>query len=357
MVLRHDRAEVVRDGKEGLPMTSTAPEIDSAHGILRLANAFCDAQALLTAAELDLFTVLHEGPATEEDIRGRLGLHGRGLRDFLQLLVALGLLEERNGRYGNAPGAERHLVGGRPGHLGGFLLGAKANLYPVWDGLAETLRVGLPRSAADGFAAMLEDLGELRRYVRMMEGVLQPLIPRIAEAIDWSRYGSVLDVGGCRGGLAGQLALAHHGLAGHVFDLPQIEPLFDEHMAELGTTGKVSFHAGDFFRDPLPRADVLILGHILHNWPLKQREHLVRAAFEAVAPGGVLLVHDRMLDDERANIDNLQASLIMALVTEEGSEYTIGELAELAGTAGFASVSHQPLDENETLVMCHKAGA
>ncbi|MER5424672.1 methyltransferase [Streptosporangium roseum] len=336
-------------------MVSTAPDIGSVHGILRLGNAFCQAQALLTAVELDLFTVLHDGPATEEEISGRLGLHGRGLRDFLRLLVVLGLLEEENGRYRAAAGPDRYLVSGLPGYVGGALLGAKANLYPVWDGLTETLRSGRPRSAADGFAAMLDDPEQLRRYVRMMEGTLRPLIPRLAEAVDWSGYRSVLDVGGCRGGLAGQLVITHSGLAGHVFDLPQMEPLFREHMAELGTAGAVRFHAGDFFRDPLPRADVLILGHILHNWPYGQREELVRKAFQAVNPGGVLLVHDRMLDDERPSVDNLLASLIMALVTEEGSEYTIGELTELAGSAGFASVSHQRLDDNETLVLCRKA--
>ncbi len=338
-------------------MMSTAPDIGSVHGILQLGNAFCQAQALLTAVELDLFTVLRDSPSTEADIRGRLGLHGRGLRDFLRLLVVLGLLEEEDGRYRNALGPSRHLVKGDPGYVGGFLLGAKANLYPVWGGLTETLRDGRPRSAPDNFAAMLDDLAELRRYAHMMEGVLQPVVPRLIEALDWSAYRSVLDVGGCRGSLAGQLVAACPGLTGHVFDLPQLEPLFDERMAELGTAATVRFHPGDFFGDPLPRADVAIFGHILHNWPPNQRESLVRKAFHAVNPGGILLVHDRMLDDERPNIDNLLASIVMALVTEGGAEYTIGELTELATSVGFSSVSDQQLDDYETLVVCRKASA
>ncbi len=338
-------------------MMSTAPDIGSVHGILQLGNAFGQAQALLTAVELDLFTVLHDGPSTEEDIRARLGLHGRGLRDFLRLLVVLGLLDTEAGRYRNAAGSSRYLVSGEPGYVGGFLLGAKANLYPVWAGLTETLRDGRPRSAADNFAAMLDDLAELRRYAHMMEGVLQPVVPRLIEALDWSGYRSVLDVGGCRGSLAGQLVIARPGLTGHVFDLPQLEPLFDERMAELGVARTVRFHAGDFFRDPLPRADVAIFGHILHNWPGSQRDELLRKAFDAVNPGGVLLVHDRMLDDESPNIDNLLASLVMALVTEGGAEYTISELTELAKSVGFSSVSHKQLDDYETLVVCRKASA
>jgi len=337
------------------PMTDTAA--GSAERILRLGNAFCEAQALLTAVELDLFSALHGAAATEDELRTRLGLHGRGLRDFLRLLVELDLLDVVDGRYRNTAGSDHHLVRDRPGYVGGFLLGAKANLYPVWNGLTETLRSGRPRAAADNFASMLADPQHVRRYAQMMDGVLQPLIPRLLKAIEWSGYRSVLDVGGCRGSLVGQLALAYPAMTGHVFDLPQLEPVFDEHMADLGTAGRIRFHAGDFFREPLPPADVVVFGHILHNWEHAQRERLVRKAFDAVRPGGVLLVHDRMLDDERPRLDNLVASLIMALVTEEGSEYPISELTGLARSAGFASVTHQPLDDNETLVLCHKAGA
>lgn len=329
-------------------------DTSSVQGILRLGNAFSEAQTLLTAVELNLFTLLDGRLATEGEIRGGLGLNGRGLHDFLRLLVALGVLEEERGRYRNAAGAARYLVNGQDAYVGGYLLGAKANMYPLWNGLTETLRTGLPRSPADSFAAMLDDPRQLRRYARMMEGVLQPVIPQLINALDWSRYGSVLDVGGCQGSLVGQLVTAYPGLTGHVFDLPQIEPLFDEWMAELGTAGRARFHGGDFFADPLPSADVLILGHILHNWPRDRREQLVRKAFHALSPGGVLLVHDRMLNDERADIDNLVASIIMALVTEEGAEYTLNELAELAVSAGFASVSPRQLSDNETLVVCHR---
>lgn len=338
-------------------MASTAPDLGSAQGILRLGNAYCEAQALLSAVQLGLFTALYDAPGTEREIGDRLGLHGRGLHDFLALLVALGLLEKEDGRYLNAEGADRHLVGDRPGYIGGSLLGAKTNLYPIWNGLTETLRTGRPRSASDGFDAMLGDPEELRRYVRMMEGALQPLMPGLLQALDWSAYRSVLDVGGCAGDLVGRLVAENPGLTGHVFDLPQMRGPFDERMAESGLSGNVRFHTGDFFRDPLPHAEVLIFGHVLHNWSSERQEVLMRKAFEAVEPGGVLLIHDRMLGDGRADVDNLVASLIMALVTEEGAEYSIDELTGLAEAAGFVSVTHQPLADNETLVCCHRPKA
>lgn len=336
-------------------MAWTVADTGSAEGIARLGNAFCQAQAVLTAVDLGLFTALADGPATESDIRARLRLDGRGLHEFLRLLVLLGLLNEESGRYRNGPGAGRCLVGGRPGYIGGLLIGAKTNLYPLWAGLGETLRTGRPQSTADGFTDMLNDASRIRGYVRMMEGALEPLLPALTEAVrQTAECGTVLDVGGGRGRLVGRLVRDCPGLTGHVFDLPQMEPLFHEHMAEIGTATAVRFHAGDFFRDPLPAADILVFGHILHNWSLKRREFLVRKAYDAVRPGGALLVHDRMLDDEYANADNLIAALIMTLVTEEGEEYPVGELAGLAVAAGFTSVTSQPLDSNETLVCCRK---
>lgn len=328
--------------------------MDTEAGILGLATAFGPAQALLTAVELGVFDALDGGPAGAEEIRHRLGLHGRGLPDLLALLAGLGLLHEQDGRYANAPGAAAHLISGRPGYVGGALRGAKTNLYPVWTGLADTLRTGEPRSAADGFAAMLDDPEALRRYARMMDGALSPILPKLMDVLDWPAHGSVLDVGGCRGDLAGRLVRAHPGLAGHVFDLPQLRPVFDEHMAELGTAGAVRFHAGDFFRDPLPAADVIVFGHVLHNWPVRLREVLLGKAFGALPSGGVLLVHDRMLDDARTHVENLVAALTMTLVTEEGAEYTPAELEAQARSAGFTPNRRIRLDANETLVALTK---
>lgn len=337
-------------------MTSSPGNVATAAGILRLGNSFCDAQALLTAAELDLFTVLHDRPATEDEIRERLGLHGRGLRDFLRLLAGLGLLVEEGGRYRNATGADRYLVSGQQNYVGGFLRGAKNSLYLVWGGLAEALRTGEPRKAAGSFEMLLNDPNLLGQYVRMLDGLTQVLGPRIIDAFDWSGCRSVADIGGCRGNLAAQLVKAHPHLEARVFELPQLETHFDEHLTETGLTGKVRFQAGDFFTDPLPAADVLVLGHVLPEWNARQRESLIRKAYQAVLPGGTLLIYDRMLDDEVVNLENVVASVTMLLVSPYGSHYSTAEVQRLAEAVGFGSVTHQPLDDNETVMLCHKSG-
>ncbi|MDX3451247.1 methyltransferase [Streptomyces sp. ME02-8801-2C] len=335
-------------------MTQTIPDVSTPAGIIRLGNMFCDAKALLTAVELRLFTVLHEkGPATEEEIRAALELHGRGLSDFLSLLTALGLLERENGTYRNGAGADTYLVHGQKSYVGGFLERSNRNLYPAWGRLSEGLRTGKPQSGSD-FETVTQNQHILRQFVGMMDALTHVVGPELAQKYDWSGHASVLDVGGARGNLCSIIVKHHPHLTGHVFDLPPMEPLFDERVAEDGLTGQITFHGGSFFNDPLPTADVVVLGHVLHDWDKEQRAALIAKAYDAVNPGGTLLMYDRMLEDESTHIENLVISLDMLLVTDGGEEYPVSEAVAVAKQVGFAAVEVSTLSEYDTLVVCRK---
>ncbi|MBJ6999548.1 methyltransferase [Streptomyces griseofuscus] len=338
-------------------MTTKAPDVGTAAGILRLGNAFCDAKALLTAVELDLFTQLHGvpgGSATEAEVKQELGLHGRGLGDFLDLLVALRILERQDGRYRNAPGTDRHLVRGADEYIGGFLLRSNRNLYPAWGRLEEALRTGRQQSGSH-YDEVTRNPAVLRQFIGSMDAFTNLLGAQLVDAYDWSPHASVVDVGGARGNLASQIVRARPHLAGHVFDLPEMEPFAKELIADLGLGGRLEFHGGSFFTDPLPSADVVVLGHVLHDWDPKQRSLLIHKAFDAVNPGGTLLVYDRMLDDEPEHAENLVISLDMLLVTDGGSEYPAAEIIGYAEHAGFARTEVTPLGDYDTLVTCYKA--
>jgi len=337
-----------------MPSPATAPtDLSTADGLLRFGNLFCTAKVLLTAVEIDLFTVLHDGGATEAEIRERLGLDGRGLADFLRVLVTVGALTERDGRYGNADGADAHLVSGRPAYVGGFLMGAGMSLYPAYGRLAEALRTGAPQSGGK-FSDLFDHPAALAQFVAMMDGLNDVLGPELAKAFDFSDHSTVLDIGGCRGNLVAHLLAAHPGMHGQVFDLPPMGPLFEARMAELGLSGRASFTGGDFFADDLPAADVMVCGHVLSDWNTDQRALLLGKAFAALAPGGTLLVYDRMLHPDRDDVENLVASLNLLLVTEGGGEYSVGDISRQASAAGFGSVTHQPLSAHDTLLICAK---
>lgn len=321
--------------------------------IKRLGNAFCEAKLLLTATELGLFTLLDAQPATVAEVSAALGLGHRGVRDFLDGLVALGLLERVGGAYANGPAAGEFLVRDKDNYSGGFLERANRMLYPAWGKLADALRTGAPQAQA-AYSAVAADPARLTAFLAMMDSVNGLLVPDLLEVFPWSERASVADIGGARGNVAGLLAKANPGLRGTVFDLPSIAGPAREHLAALGVADRVDYQPGDFFTDKLPSAEVLIMGHVLHNWSPEERQELVNKCYAALEPGGALLIYDAMLDDERQDISKLLVSLNMLLVTEGGSEYPVGECRDYLRTAGFVRTTAHPLGANNTLVVGHK---
>ncbi|MEU4742606.1 methyltransferase, partial [Actinosynnema sp. NPDC023658] len=324
--------------------------------VLELAAGVRKARVLFVAAGLGVFTALAEGEASADELCARLGLHPGAVRDFLHALVALGLLERHAGRYRNSPVADAHLVPGRPGYLGGFLRFLDEVLHPAWDGLAESLRTGQPHNSAarDGNPYSLHhDPAERTSFLDAMDVLNAPAGARLAR-LDWSGYRSFVDVGGARGTLAVRLVEAHPRLTAAVFDLPEVEADFDRHVASSGLADAIRFVPGDFFTDPLPAADVLIFGHVLHNWPVERRRLLLRKAYEAVAPGGAVLVHDPMLDEANPRPAAALAGLNMLVWSSGGSEYTPDECRRWMADAGFSPITATPLGPAGTLVVGHK---
>jgi len=326
--------------------------------VKQLANAFCHAQLLLTADELGLFAALAaHGPATEDELRDRLAVDGRGLRDFLAGLVLLGLLDSDGDRYANAPVATETLVPGSAQYIGGFLRRAGRMLYPAWGRLGKALRTGEPQTDGAGdeaFLRMLGDPAQREPYLKMMDSASSLVAPHLIRAFDWARHGSVLDVGGCRGNLVGRVLAAYPHLSGAVFDLPPMAAPFRAHTAALGAGDRATFHGGDFFRDELPTADVVVLGHVLHNWSPRQRAELVARAWRAVAPGGALLVYDAMLPDTPSDLPRTLVSLNMLLVTEGGSEYPARDCQDWMAAAGCTTTEVVGLGSTDTLVIGRK---
>ena len=253
-------------------------------------------------------------------------------------------------RYRNAPVADRHLVRGKPTYVGGFLERANHNLYPAWGRLTAALRTGEPQAESD-FMEMIKDPNKLRRFAGMMDALTDLVGPELAQAFDWSAYGTVLDVGGCRGNLLSHLLKQHTELRGTVFDLPEMAPLFAEHTAGLGLNERATFAGGSFFTDPLPATDVVVIGHVLHDWDAAERRAITEKAYAAVRPGGAILIYDRMLDDPPTNRENLIISLDMLLTTQGGAEYPVSECVTTLTELGCAEVVAQPLSDHDTLVI------
>ncbi|MFD9223012.1 methyltransferase [Streptomyces sp. NPDC060064] len=328
--------------------------------VLAQAMAFQPARLVLTGIEIGLFTELAKKPATEDAIRERLGLHTRGTDHFLAALVELGFLERSDGgEFSNSRAAQQFLVPGDEGYLGGFLRIAGQVMYPAWDKLGEALRTGAPQAATytgeDMFGELYESDEKKDGLVGMAEDASRPLIPALTESFGWAKYSSVLELGGCRGNVLAGLVKAHPHLDACVFDLPQLDGDFTAHMSAIGMADKVRYHGGDFFADPLPQADVLMIGHALVDWNDEQRKQLVKNTFAAVRPGGAFLVWDPVIvDDDESYLRNLIRSLNLQLMTPHGKGYRFEQCAEWMREAGYAEVTRTSLGHDVTLVIAHK---
>lgn len=330
-----------------------------AGGILQLGTAFWASKVLLSAVELDVFTALAEmGPSDADTVARRVGLHKRSASDFLDALVALGMLRRLDGTYDCTSSTSAYLDRNKPGYVGGFLEMANARIYQQWGNLTDALRTGRPQyqgsSENDIFTALYSDDAGVREIAEAMGSAAALMGGGLARRFSWDRYESFVDVGGSAGGVAAQIALSHTHLKGRCFDLPALEPIFAEKTDASGLGERLTFHAGNFFVDPLPAADVIILGHVLHDWGVEQRRLLVGKAFAALPSGGALIVYDAMLDDARNSLPALLMSLHMLIETHGGGEYASAEAREWLTEAGFTNITAEGFVAAETLLVGHK---
>jgi precorrin-6B methylase 2 len=324
--------------------------------ILQLGLAFWGSKTLLSAVELGLFTELARGPATAEEIGRRLELHPRGRADFLDALVALRMLDRDRDRYMNTPETGTFLDRRKPTYVGGMLEMANTRLYPFWGGLTEALQTGKPqneaRTGGNFFAALYDDPERLRQFMHAMTGLSMGASIAIAKRFPFSDYQTVLDVGCAEGGLLVQIALAHPHLRGVGFDLAAVRDAYCEHVRSFALEERLEFASGDFFRDELPRADVVIFGHILHDWSLDEKKLLLRRAYDALPSGGAVIVFDTIIDDDRReNAFGLLMSLNMLIETSEGFDYTAADCQNWMREIGFRETRFEHLIGPDSMVI------
>jgi O-methyltransferase domain/Dimerisation domain len=334
------------------PTGQVAPD-----AILELGFAFWGSKTLLSAIELGVFSELAgAGPLDDDALRERLGLHPRSATDFFDALVALGMLEREDGRYANTPSTDLFLDRAKPSYVGGILEMANARLYGFWGSLTEALRTGVPQNEAkigeNFFETLYADPERLAQFARAMSALSVGAGQAIAGKFPWQDHSSVIDVGCAEGAVPVQIALAHDHVTGGGFDLPPLQPLFDSYVSRFGLGERLSFTPGDFFNDPLPSADVLVMGHILHDWDLDEKKALLKKAFDALSDGGALIVYEALIDDDRRNnAFGLLMSLNMLIETPGGFDFTGADCRAWMEETGFRETYVEHLIGPDSMVV------
>ena len=328
--------------------------------ILQTGMAFWASKTLLSAVEMGIFTELAHGPEPFDSLSGRLGLHRRSARDFLDTLVALGFLVRNTDVYANSPEADLFLDRKKPTYVGGILEMANHRLYPFWGHLTEALRTGMPQNEIQTggpglFETLYADPARLKEFLGAMTGVSHGANRTIASIFPWKGYRTFVDVGTAQGDLAVQIALANPHLEGFGFDLPEVAPIFEEYVATNGVAQRLTFKPGDFFQHEIPKADVVLMGHVLHDWDLPTKQMLIKKVFDALPVGGAFVVYEALIDDDRSkNAFGLMMSLNMLIETPGGFDFSGSDCASWMKEAGFSSVRIEHLVGPDSMVVAIK---
>ena len=321
--------------------------------IMQTGMGFFAAKTLLTAVNMELFTHLADKELPADKIQLKLGLHQRSLYDFLDSLVALGFLSrtgiKETAVYSNAADTDLFLDKNKPQYIGGILEMANNRLYQFWNNLEEGLVTGLPqnetRQGGDSiFDALYSNPEKLSEFVGAMAGAQMGNFLAFARNFDFSNYSSLCDIGGAGGHLSAQVAMHNDHMRCITFDLPPVAPIAERNIANMGLEDKVTVQSGDFFTDDFPKADIITMGNILHDWGTDDKKILIRKAYEALPEGGALVVIENLIDDGRSkNAFGLMMSLNMLIETEAGYDFTFSDFGSWAKEAGFKEIFSMPL--------------
>lgn len=337
--------------------------LDPAH-IVQTGFGFWASKTLLSAVELELFRVLGDKSLTGAELTKTLGLHNRANPDFFDTLLALGFLE-RDGdgpvaRYRNTAETAMFLDKSKPAYIGGILEMANSRLFRFWADLTDALKTGKPQNETKNrgqsmFGEVYANPARLEQFVEAMSGLSTGNFMALAEKFDFSKYKTLCDVGGAAGVLSIMVATRHKHLNCTTADLPMVSAVARKKIANFGLSDRIQTKDVDFFKEPLPKADVITMGMILHDWDLDNKMMLIRKAYEALPEGGAFIAVETLIDDaRRQNAFGLMMSLNMLIEFGVAFDYTGADSTRWCREVGFKRIEIIPLAGPSSAAVAYK---
>ena len=340
---------------------STDP-IEALNRFTELATGFITAQWFRTACNARLFDLLANHPLTAREVADSLAIKPEPCASFLHALAELGLLERKGDRWANSPlGELLTTTADVPLHT----LGTWVDIfYPMWQFLFDAMKDGTPRyeqalgtSGAETWEALFGDPERLRLFCRFMNAYSIPIGRQIAEHFPFNDITTVLDVAGGAGGLSAQIALRHPQVNGIVMDLPPVCQIARDYIESVGLSNRFTVVPGDLFDGGYPAgADAIVLSWILHDWSDDKCRIILRNCFDALAPGGILLISEIALPEqgEPRRFGNIMNMHMLIACDPGAKERTESEYRLLLGAAGFDHVEVTRLSGPRDLIAARK---
>ncbi|MDZ4846332.1 MAG: methyltransferase [Chitinophagales bacterium] len=344
--------------------TASQTQINPAR-IMETGMGFFASKALLSGVKLGVFTTLGGNKMLSgKEIQQALSLHDRGVYDFLDGLVAMGFLKRtgllETAKYGNTQETEIFLDKNKPTYIGGILEMANDRLFRFWADLDEALITGKPQNemkhhGTSMFEELYADSSRLKQFINAMSGVSTGNFIALANKFDFSPYKTLCDVGGAAGILSIQVAKHNPHISCTTLDLPPVVPIAKETIELHGMAGRVKTGTVDFFKDEFPKADVITMGMILHDWDLENKKMLIKKAYNALPKGGAFIVIEALIDDDRRkNTFGLMMSLNMLIEFGVAFDYTGADFETWTKEAGFSRVEVIPLAGPASAAVAYK---
>ncbi len=333
--------------------------------IMQVGVGFWASKTLLTAVNLELFTHLTLCPLSGEEIKKKLGLQSRALYDFLDTLVSLGFLNREGLKdeafYSNTEETDLFLDKAKPSYIGGILEMANNRLYEFWGNLEEALKTGEPQNeikhnGASLFDELYKDSQKLKEFMMAMQGAQMGSFMALADKFDFSNHETLCDIGGASAALSIQVAQKNPHMKCISADLPVVQSIAEENIERFQLQDSISALSLDFFEErEFPKADIITMGNILHDWGLHDKKMLLKKAYNALPSGGALIVVENVIDNERReNTFGLLMSLNMLVETLEGFDFTASDFEGWAKEIGFSKVEMMPLAGPTSAVIAYK---
>lgn len=324
--------------------------------IMQIGMGFWASKTLLSAVKFELFTKLAaKGSQSASEIKSGLGLKcsDRHLFDFLDTLTTFGFLQREGlletAKYSNSPSTDLFLDKKKPSYLGGILEMANNRLYGFWGSLEEALISGeaqneIKNGADNPFGELYKSPEKLREFVNAMGGIQVGNFMAFAQKFDFSPYKTLADIGGA--GAILSIMVAKHQLHMYCqsFDLPPVEPIAQANIEHSGLQDRVKAVSGNFFESTLPKADILTMGNILHDWDEEKKMELMKKVYDTLPENGAFVAIENVIDEERKqNAFGLMMSLNMLIETGHGFDYTYTDFNRWASAVGFRKTALLPL--------------
>ncbi len=303
--------------------------------LLGLAREFMGSRILLSAAELDLFTLLSEQRLSAEQVAGAIGADRRGTTILLDALAGMHLLEKSEGAF-HCPADVAALLSARsPTSILPMVLHA-AGLWYRWSDLTPVVQRGWEAARASSPSSPRQQ----EHFIGAMHVIGRSLAASVVAALELGEASRLLDVGGATGTYTQVLLEAYPRMRATLFDLAPVVEMARRRLAETGLLPRVTLVAGDFYRDELPPDhNVALLSAIIHQNSPDQNLALYQKIHRALRPGGLLVIRDHVMSADHTQPPAGALFAVNMLVgTSGGSTYSFVEIRDGLMAAGFESV-------------------